>query len=209
MTLEELNKDLHAIFETIEYEEGGSVYITRTDRFSDDLKVEFSIHTGVDGQSQLWEVQITGVRAVSITSGFSDKIDLFDEHPLLWPYNQFQTSLYFARSSKHPYQLFASIYHIHMQETKKWFPLEKFINGNIPIVDLCKSTSGLFASGPINLLEAYKRTLEIHEMNPTIVGGHNPEQRTNRRWVVENAKLKALVIGVSYVIGETFVFNRV
>lgn len=209
MTLEQISKDLYDIFETLEFEEGGSVRITGTDRYSHDLRVEFSINTGVDGQSQLWEIQINGVRADLIKSEFADRIELFEEHPLLWPHTKFQTSLYFGRPTKRPYELFADIYRTHLKTTEKWFPFETFVNSNIPIIDLCKSTTGLFANGPVNLLEEYKKELESHEMNPTIVGGHNPKRWTHDQWVEEKKSLRVLVIGDSYVVGETFDFSRV
>jgi hypothetical protein len=209
MTLEQLSKDLYDIFETIEFEEDGSIYITGTDRYSDDLRVEFSINTGIDGQSQLWEIQINGTRADLIKSDFAKRIELIDEHPLLWPYSQFQTSLYFGRPTSRPYELFVDIYQTHLELTKKWFSFDKFINGNISIIDLCKSNTGLFASGPVKLLEEYKKVLETHEMNPTIIGGHNPKHWTNDKWVEETEKLRVLIIGDSYVVGETFEFNRV
>ena len=204
MRLNKLNKELDDILSTLEFEEGGGIHITGTDWYSDDLRVEFAINTGIDGKSQLWEIQINGVRTNLIKSDFADGIELFEEHPLLWPYNQLQTSLYFGRPTKRPYELFEGLYRVHLQETKKWFSFDKYINANVPIIDLCKSTTGQFASGPIKLLEAYKKELESHEMNPTIVGGYNPEDSTKK----EKAQLKVLVIGDSYVVGETFEFSR-
>jgi hypothetical protein len=208
MKLEHLNKDLYDIFQTIEFEDGGSIEITGTDRFSDDLRVELAINTGIEGQRQLWEIQINGVRADSLKSDLANRIELFEEHPLLWPYNQFQTNLYFGQPTKRPYELFADVYQLHIQETKKWFSLDKFINKDVSIIELCKSPAGLFASGPIKLLEAYKTKLEMHEMNPTIVGGHHPKHWRNNQWVEEKDQLKVLVIGDSYVVGETFEFSR-
>jgi hypothetical protein len=46
-------------------------------------------------------------------------------------------------------------------------------------------------------------------MNPTIVGGHNPKRRLDGHQVDETEIVKVLVIGDSYVIGETFDFQRV
>ncbi len=209
MTFEQLSKDLYDIFETVEYDEDGSVHITGTDRFSDNLRVEFSINTGIGGHNQLWEIQINGVRTDLIKSDFAYRIELFDEHPLLWPYTQLQTSLYFGRPTNRPYELLADIYQTHLGFTKRWFAFDKFINGNITVTELCKSTSGLFASGPVKLLEEYKKVLEKYDMNPTIIGGQNPKHWTNDKWVEEKERLSVLVIGDSYIVGESFEFSRV
>jgi hypothetical protein len=209
MTLETLNKDLRDIFETVEFEEDGSIHITGTDWYSDDLRLEFSINTGVEGQSQLWEIQMTGVRADLIKSNFADKIELFEHHPLLWPHNQIQTCLYFGHPTTKPYELFSDIYVAHMKETMGWISFDKYINPDMPIVDLCKSAMGLFAEGPIALLEVYTRILEQHQMNPSIVGGSMSKHWTGEEWVQDDVAIKALIIGDSFVVAETFDFSRV
>ena len=209
MRLETLNKELEDIFSTIEYEEDGGIHITGTDRFADDLKIEFVIKTGNKGQDQLWEVKIGGIREDLIKSDFSDKLELHEEHPLLWTYNQRQTNLYFGRPTERPHELFVNIYNIHRQLTKNQIPFDKYLNMAVSAIELWKSANGLFAKGPIKLMESYKEELERHNMNPTIVGGHNPKKWLNGHQVDETGIVKVLVIGDSYVVGETFDFQRV
>lgn len=209
MRLETFNKELEDIFSMVEYEENGGINITGTDWYSDVLRIEFVIKTGNEGQSQLWEVQIGGVREYLIKSNFATKLELFEEHPLLWTYNQQQTNLYFGRPTDRPYELFANIYNIHQQLTKNGISIEKYLNNTLATIELCKSTTGLFARGPIKVMEAYKEELERHNMSPTLVGGHNPKRRMNGHQVDATAIVKVLVIGDSYVVGETFDFQRV
>ncbi|MBI1769216.1 MAG: hypothetical protein HYR67_12670 [Bacteroidetes bacterium] len=209
MKLEQLNKELEDIFSSIEFEEDGGIHITGADWFSDDLKLEFAIKTGVEEQNQLWEAQIKGVREEMIKAEMSEKLELLEEHPLLWAYNQRQTNLYFSKPTSRSYELFANIYTIHNRETRNWIPLRKYINTHLSVLDLCKSTSGLFASGPIKLMEQYKKELEAHDMNPTIVGGHSPKRWLNGHQVDETEIVQVLIIGDSYIIGEAFEFNRV
>ena len=209
MRLERLHKELEDIFSTLEYEEDGGIRITGTAWNSDELRVEFAIKTGKEGQSPLWKVQINRVREDLIKSDFADKLELFEEHPLLWAYNQRQTNLYFGKGTERPYELFVNIYNIHRQLTQNRIPFGKYVNRALSTIELCKSTTGLFAEGPINMMEAYKEELERHNMNPTIVGGHNPTRWLNGHQVDETGIVKVLVIGDSYVIGETFDFQRV
>jgi hypothetical protein len=209
MRLNGLSKELEDIFSTVEYEEGGGIHITGTDWYSDDLRVEFVINTGNERQSQLWEVEIGGVREDLISSDFADRLELFEEHPLLWKYNQRQTNLYFGKGTERPHELFVNIYNIHIQLTMNRIPFHKFVNGGVSTIELCKSTSGLFAKGPIKIMEAYMAELERHHMNPTIVGGHNPKRWLNGYQVDETEIVKVLVVGKSYVVGQTFDFRRV
>jgi hypothetical protein len=207
--LETLNKELEDIFSTLEFEEDGGIHITGTDWFADDLRVEFAIKTGVEGQNQLWEVQINGVREEIIKSDSTKRLELFEEHPLLWTYNQRQANLYFGRATSRPHELFVNIYNIHSRMTMNRVPFDTYVNKEPSILDLCKSPSGLFARGPIKLLEAYKEELEKHEMNPTIIDGHNPKRWLNGHQVNETEIVRVLIIGDSHVIGETFGFQRV
>jgi hypothetical protein len=161
MKLEELNKELDDIFNSIEFEEEGGIYMTGADWFSDDLKLEFAVKTGVEGRDQLWEVQIQRVREESIKANMAEKFDLLEEHPLLWTYNQRQINLYFSKPTSKPFELFTNIWTIHNRETRNWIPLDKYINTHLLTIDLCKSASGLFARGPIKLLEQYKMELKV------------------------------------------------
>lgn len=209
MRLVTLNKELEDIFSTIEYEEDGGLHITGADWYSDDLRIEFAIKTGNEGQSQLWEVQVSGVREDLIKSNFAYKLELFEEHPLLWTYNQLQTNLYFGRPTERPNELLVNIYNIHRQLTRDRIQYDKYLNSALTAIELCKSTSGLFAAGPIKIMEAYKEELELHNMKPTIVGGYNPKRWLNGHHVDETEIVKVLVIGDSYVVGKTFDFQRV
>jgi hypothetical protein len=95
-----------------------------------------------------------------------------------------------------------------LQETMNWMPIEKYLNSGLSIMKLCTSTSGLFARGPIQLMEAYKVELELHEMKPTIVGAHHPQKNVNEYDVEEMVNIKVLFIGDSYIIGQSFRFKR-
>ncbi|MEJ1242553.1 hypothetical protein WBG78_30700 [Chryseolinea sp. T2] len=209
MDIETLNKELNDIFSTEEFEEDGGVYITGTDWYSDDLRVEFVIKPGDNSDNQLWEVQIVGVREELIKSTFGDKLELLDEHPLLWAFSQVQTDLYFTNPTTRPFELFSAIYEIHRRESKNWLPLDKFINKEISPIELCKSKSGLFAKGPLKLLEKYQEVLEQHGMTPSLFGKRNPKRWTNDQWVEETEILRVMILGDSYVIGESFDFKRV
>lgn len=208
MKLETLKKELEDILSSLEFEEGGGIFITSTDWLSDDMKIKFVIKAGVEERNQLWEVQVKGVRDELIKSDITDELELFEEHPLLWAHNQRQVNLYFGHPSSRPCELFPDIYLTHSRLMGNWTPFNKYVNANISIIDLSKLASGLFASGPIKLMEEYKGILESHNMNPTIVGGHNPKRWLNGHQVDETEILKVLVIGQSYVIAEGFDFNR-
>lgn len=209
MNNELLNKDLLEILSTVHFDENGGVRITGTDWYEDNLRIEFVITPGDSIKDQLWEVQINGVREDLIKSEFANKLELVEEHPLLWTYNQVGTELFFTKQTEKPDELFTSIYEIHMRETRGWLELHKFINKTISFKSLCRSNSGQFARGPVKLMEKYGDELSKHKMNPSFYGQHHPKRWTNDQWIEESEPMKALIIGRSYVVAENFDFKRV
>jgi hypothetical protein len=210
MELHELNSRLADIFSSIEFEEDGGVHITGTDWYSGDLKLEFSVRTGNGDEHQLWEAQITGVRDDLIKSDLADWMQLMEDHPLLWRFNDIQSELYFSQSTDRPYELINSVLEIHRKTVGNWYRLNKFINyGNLPFVDLCKSSNALFARGPKKILTAYAGVLGDFQMKPNLFGDRNPKRWIDNKWVDETETLQILIIGESYVIAERFDFERV
>ncbi|HNP77527.1 MAG: hypothetical protein U0289_06145 [Cyclobacteriaceae bacterium] len=202
-----ISKELNDILSATDFESGG-IQITGADWGLEDARIQFAINTGVEGESQRWEIQIKGVREDLIKSDVADKLELFDEHPLLWTYTQRQCNLYFGSPTERPDELFVNIYNIHRKLTRNRTPFDRYINKALYEIDLCKSASGLFARGPIKIMEAYQQELARHQMRPTMVGEYNPKRWLNGYQVDETEIVKVLVIGDLYIIGEAFDFKK-
>ncbi len=95
MSNEMISKELNDILSATDFESGG-IQITGADWGLENARIQLTINTGVEGETQRWEVQIIGVREDLIKSDEADKLELFDEHPLLWTYTQRQRNLYFG-----------------------------------------------------------------------------------------------------------------
>ncbi|MEM8969224.1 MAG: hypothetical protein AAGE93_22595 [Bacteroidota bacterium] len=210
MELYGLNSRLAGILSSVEFEEEGGIHITGADWYSDDLKLEFAIRTGENDEHQLWEAQITGVRDELIKSDWAVQMQLLEDHPLLWRFNDIQSELYFSKSTDKPYELISSILEAHHKIVSNWYSLSKFINyGQFPFIDLCKSSNALFAKGPKKVLAEYARILSEFKMRPNLFGDCDPKRWTGRKWVAETEILRILIIGESFVIAEDFDFERV
>ena len=210
MELHEVNSKLANIFSSIEFEEDGGIHITGTDWYSDDLKLEFSVRTGNEDEHQLWEAQISGTRDELIKSDWADRLQLLEDHPLLWRFNDIQSELYFSQSTDRPYELINSVLEIHRKTVGNWYRLNEFINyGNLSFVDLCKSSNALFAKGPKKILTEYAGVLREFQMKPNLFGDRNPKRWADNKWVDETETLQILIIEESYVIAESFDFERV
>lgn len=211
MELNQLNIELSDIFNSPDFEDNGGIHITGTDWYNDDLKLDFTINTGLSNEHQLWEAQISGVRDELIKSDWVDDIVLTDEHPLQWQFNDMQTELYFSKPTQKPFELLNSIIEAHLNTTKGWYDLQKFINSSayISLIVLFKSSNALFAKGPKKILEKYGEVLDEHQMKPNLFGERTPKRWTGEQWIEETEPLNILLIGKSYVIAEQFDFERV
>nr|WP_276902468.1 hypothetical protein [Pedobacter kyonggii] len=91
------------------------------------------------------------------------------------------------------------LYKSHLKTYYGDFPFAYGINAAMDIFKLCKNRSGMFARGPKRILEKYQICLAKHNIQSNfVVGSSKPEH-----------KLKLLVFGESYFIGEEFLFTEV
>ena len=196
------------VISSVDFEENGCLHITSADWCAGDLILHISVKTGIDDEHELWQVEVSSVREELIKSAYCESIALLDDHPLLWRYLSMQGCLYFGRPTKNVHELSMRVYDAHVKLTSGWYDLNTFINKNISLVELCSSQSGLFAEGPMEVLQEYKGQLDYFEMNPSIVDVHSPKRWSEGQWVDETNTLVVLIIGDSYVIAEHFIFSR-
>lgn len=209
MTLNEIKLRFFDLFSTVEYEEDGGIQISKLDSLGDELAFELKIHTGINNDVQLCRAVVKGVREELIKLDWVDEIAIFDEHPLLWRYNNVHSELYFSRPSNKPFELFNDIFESHERVTKSWYTLKEFINrsSQVSLIQLCKSQNALFAKGPQKILKEYAKVLELHNMRPNLLGEYPPKRWKQKYWVDETEPLSVLVIGKSFVIAEGFEFE--
>jgi len=153
------------------------------------------------------QCQITNGLDFLLVPGYFENFETFKDHPLLWSHNQKHTSLYFGKAASDPHEVLSRLYSLHFRITKGWIPFDKFLNPNVPLIDLCKSTNGLLAQGPLTLLEEYMKLLDTLGMLPSIVGSYPPEGIKGHDGS-EGSIPKVLIVGDSYFVGKTFDFSR-
>lgn len=76
---------------------------------------------------QNWQFRFERVKNYQFIPSKDLSITIADEHPLLYPYNFLNASLYFSSSITHRKELIADLFHSHQQLVGNWFPLQHFI----------------------------------------------------------------------------------
>jgi hypothetical protein len=197
-----LPKELEMIFGSSDYNHDGWL-VQKNLFFSEDkLQFDFVLHLGDEERTQQqWQMVVEGYK----TSRFYPEklgayFQFYDNHFLLWEFQNIWTELYTKKASVNPETLLANLCVLHQKSFGSFLPFGCYFNGANNWLELCGSGFGLFSRGPAKILALYYDCLQSAGTEPYFLGQFNPD--------VENSELKLLIIGDCYFIGNDFHFKR-
>jgi hypothetical protein len=199
---------LIALTETGEFDDSGGVRLSSVQEASDGLVLELIVLPGDDTEQQ-WSVQCSSVREYRLHGEFANGVHVFPEHPVLFPFTEHVTGLYFSCPAVNPSATVGALWERHRHLVGVWLPFERFLNV-LPkgLSALLASSSGHLASGPVPLLQAYAEVLTEHGVRSSLLPSRPPQYWDGEQWVVPANPLHALVFGYSYVVAERFHAER-
>ncbi|MGN7825072.1 hypothetical protein ACTJJB_33420 [Chitinophaga sp. 22536] len=138
---------------------------------------------------------------------FSD-IALLDEHPLLWKYNDFQSSLFFNKAKRDQYRLFWELYRAHRDVYEELLPLDTYLN--IALLDAKDFLPpfGLFANGPQKLMNIYAECLEREGISCSQTNISPPMLWDGSTYTRGFQRPKVLFLNKSFIIAEDFILRE-
>lgn len=206
-----LPKELEDIFEDYDKDDF-NLYVTKVDysgnHFIIDIALDVQNINDKGSITQRWTIQASGHRKNHISFDFAPKIEIRDEHPLLWEFTDTQCELYFAGQPKDTAKLFFDLFLIH----KKMFGRHQCFN-----ISFGEDTSyskpfqfsnGLLTEGSKRLMEEYAECLKNNGLDFTIIGERPAKYWDGEQFILEDTDLKILFIGDTYVIAKGFDFVR-
>ncbi|MGN8059314.1 hypothetical protein ACTJKN_23710 [Pedobacter sp. 22163] len=195
-----LPERLEKILATNEYIVHGRMIISALVYQEKDLIVNFDLYPGSDRQSKhIWELKIINIAAENFSRSWTTHFSFYSDHFLLYELTDVKGDLYYNGKAKNSEKLFIDLYRTHLKTYYDNFPFAYGINAAMDIFKLCKDGSGMFARGPKQVLERYQICLAKHNIKSNFVESSvKPEN-----------KLKLLIFGESYFIGEEFLFTEV
>ena len=96
--------------------------------------------------------------------------------------------------------LLADIYSTHKATFENYFTVEKYLNGS-DLLNLCKSSNGLFGRGPKPIMDCYYKCLDKAGKEPYYYESKLPHKN--------ETNIKLALLGGTYFIGEEFKFKKV
>jgi hypothetical protein len=188
---------------TGEFEDDGAISITSADHVGQDLVLGLSLFLP-DGQIEKRAIQCRSPRCYRIGAAErEDSIAVLDDHVLLWPSVQFKVQLHFNGSATDSRPVLGALALQHYQLLGEWFPFPEFVNGEL-FRDLFRFGSGLLATGPQAVMEAYGDVLDEFGIGHSSPPGRPPSWWNGTSWQEERERLHLLLIGRSYVVAPEF-----
>ena len=193
-------KELNDIINSDWYQDEGCVAINKLEYVNDDINIEFSLETGeYETPNQVWRLTAKSVKSNKINLDWGNNFQIFNDHFLLWEFNDHLTRLYFSGDGNDQNKLFVDFHKMHKSLYEKYFDIDKYINSSLDLINLCNSNVGLFAAGPMKILENYYECLKRNDRNPYYESYSKPE-------IDEQVLL--LILGKSYLIAKNFTFEK-
>lgn len=150
---------------------------------------------GDDAMGEAWHVECHGYRHSRIEHhGRFHRVAMFDNEPLLWEYADPHVQLYFNGAVADPDLFYWEIHQLHEQLYGTHIPMS-VLTGEVGFRRMQKTSFGLFATGPQQLMKAYAACLSRHGARCSMTSpGPRPA-----------AQVSGLLLGEGYVIAEEFI----
>lgn len=138
---------------------------------------------------------------------FSD-IQLMHKHPLLWKYNDFQSSLFFNGAAEDQYRLFWSLYRAHRNKYEDLLPFDTYLNTAFLERDYFLPSSGIFAKGPRKLMNIYAECLEKEGIQCSQTNIAPPMLWDGSKYTEGFQHPKILFLNNSFIIADDFILRE-
>jgi hypothetical protein len=174
----------------------------------EELLLDLQVDSGIEGGLQSWRIVCVGVCDYLLRCEYLASLELVEAHPVLLPFTEKFDSLYFTTASDNPMATAGALFQTHRRFVAGWIPFARFLNLGLELSALLTCSSGLLASGPVSLIQAYSRVLLDHGMRCSTVSTVTAQSRNRGGGTQTDKPLRALIFENSYIVAENFVEQR-
>lgn len=201
--MKELLEIIHSEFDDAE----GWIRIVDADWYADDLRLNLSISMHDESEPELWEVSCVRAFEESISSVSEEILSVSTNSPLLIPYQEIETDLFFSENACEPELLLGILFSNSAEIFEKSEYLERFMNLKPTANGIVSSKFGTLGRFPKPLADRIVQALSNLpiRINPIEVG--LPKHWTGSEFITY-PPLSVFELGSSYVIGESFSAER-
>jgi len=197
--MEELLKKLETEFDEAE----GWIRIVDADWFADDLRINLSLLLYEDAEPELWEISCSGAVEESLTSELPETLSISSTSPLLRPFTEPEVELMFSDNTCQPSLVLGVVCTSCVEIMGRAEYIQRFTNQSATISGIVSSSYGMLGRFPESVAHRILQILSEQPINIKALPGRMPT-RWNGSEFIPYPKLKALEIGSSYVIAESY-----
>lgn len=157
--------------------------------------------------SQTWIIQVESLIEYRISSEPYGNFKILDQHPFLQKHTERHGELYINGPVPNAYELTKALFDAHVSEVGGIDFLESFM-APFRLVTVADTKSALLASGPMGIMNCYKKVLDANSVRCNILEGKYQDYWNGEERVNTVDKLKILDMGETYFIGEEFRFIK-
>ena len=159
-------------------------------------------------ETQRWKLTVPYPVNYNIAASGHYQFELLNKHPILLPHTDKRCSLYFKGPAEDVKAVKADLFAAQMEVFGALYNLATFMNNERNIDTILRAPSALLATAPRTLIDKYAECLEKHNLPYSIVDGWAPTYWDGEKNVNTVEKLKLLLMGDTYFIGERFLFEK-
>ncbi|RBW51447.1 hypothetical protein [Marinobacter sp. F3R11] len=185
----------------------GLIRIVDADWYADDLRINLSISMREETQPEIWEVSCAGVVEERIASVGEETLSVSEESALLIPYRESEVDLMFSENHCDPACLLGILLSNCIEVFGRAEYLHRFLNLYPTVDGIVASKYGTLGRFPRPLADKILQALKEHPIRVNPLEGSIPKRWTGTEFIAYPT-LKALEVGASYVIGESFSAER-
>jgi hypothetical protein len=159
------------------------IHLVGFKKYSDQITVNINLtFYDEDEIQEEWQIVCEDFGTHKFEYDVFEEWEIFSEHELLWNYNKEWGEIFFNGRTESTTEGIGELYKTHNDKTQGYIPFGEYINYRID--KLLDGGFGLFAKGPLNLLDSYRKVLTKYGYKTTVLPLHyksEQDYRTNYR----------------------------
>lgn len=152
-----------------------------------------------DYERSTWHLRFSAVIEQNLTVITHCGLNIWRDHPAVSQYTDPHHFLHFAAAPGSPAEVVGELLAAHASIVDDWIPFDRYLSREVPLAKLLSSGSGLIATGPDFLVNAYSEVLQRFNCQPVqtaLPAGRQPQQAVIAHF------------GESYVVAENLTVRR-
>jgi hypothetical protein len=191
-------ENLDEAIKKLSYKTDVDIHLVGFKKYLDNITVNINLTFCHEEEIQEeWQIVCEDIGTHRFEYDVFEEWEIFSDHELLWNHNKEWGEIFFRGRTDMIEEIIGELYKTHNDNTEGYIPFGEYVNFRID--KLLDGGIGIFAKGPINLLDSYKNVLTKYGYMTNLLPLHYKNEQDYR----------LLVMGNSYVVAKNFSAHKI